>query len=191
MLQLAIDFSANHFEKYPDSRFASLSGSDGGGWCECEKCKAIGPTQTHRTFAFANAVAEALEDSYPNRGFCVLAYQATIEPPMDMKIHRNVVPFIEGYCGQAAADEVERAYDAVKNQLRNIPIADRPGVPYGHNNMSPRYLDPLLKACSKQINEAIRAAEREPHPRFRRRIGRDMGALKGELPEDLKGLLDE
>ena len=55
----------------------------------------------------------------------------------------------------------------------------------------PKYLDPVLKACSGQINEAIRAAEREPDARFRRRIARDMGALKGELPEDLKGLLDE
>ena len=298
VLQLAIDFSAGQFEKYPDLRLTSLSGNDGGGWCECEKCKAMGPTQTHRTFAFANAVAEALEDRYPNRGFCVLAYQKTIEPPMDMKIHRNVAPFIapmshcrvhpimsacshaidkrkifsgwgelcgrffwypylnggpftgpgvitmaeemrfardqgcqggfrehtagpqanwamlnwmevklqwdvdldpvklrrqfiEGYYGQAAADEVERAYDAVENQLRNIPIADRPGVPYGHNNMNSKYLDPLLAACGKQINGAIRAAEREPDARFRRRIARDMGALKGELPEDLKGLLDE
>ena len=94
VLQMAIDFSAAYFEKNPDQRFTSLSGNDGGGWCECDKCLAMGPTQSHRSFAFANAVAEALEDRYPDRGFCVLAYQATIEPPMDMKIHRNVLPFI-------------------------------------------------------------------------------------------------
>ena len=100
VLQMAIDYSATHFEKYPDSRFTSLSANDGGGWCECDKCAATGPTQSHRSFAFANAVAEALEDRYPNRGFCVLAYQKTIEPPLDMKIHRNVVPFIApmGHC---------------------------------------------------------------------------------------------
>ena len=94
VLQLAIDYSATHFEKYPDSRFTSLSANDGGGWCECEPCAAMGRTQSHRSFAFANSVAEALEDRYPNRGFCVLAYQKTLEPPLDMEIHRNVVPFI-------------------------------------------------------------------------------------------------
>ena len=94
VLQLAIDYSAERFEKYPDLRFTSLSGNDGGGWCECDKCVAMGPTQAHRSFAFANLVAEALEDRYPNRGFCVIAYLATIEPPLDMKLHRNVVPWI-------------------------------------------------------------------------------------------------
>jgi len=298
VLQLAIDFSANHFEKYPDSRFASLSANDGSGWCECDKCMAMGPTQTHRSFAFANAVAEALEDRYPNRGFCVLAYQKTIEPPMDMKIHRNVVPFIapmghcrvhpitsdcpnaiskrkifsgwgklcgrffwypylnggpftgpgvitmaeemrfahehgcqggfrehtaapqanwamlnwmevklqwdvdldpvklrhqfiEGYYGQAAADAVERAYDAVETRLRNMAKEKRPDVGYRHNDMRPQYLGPVLKACSKEINAAIEAAQREPNERFRRRIARDMGALQGKLPPDLEGLLKE
>ncbi len=94
VLQLAIDYSAATFEKYPDIRFASLSGNDGGGWCECEKCEAMGPTQAHRIFTFCNSVAEALEDRYPNRGFCCIAYLATIEPPMDLKLHRNVVPWI-------------------------------------------------------------------------------------------------
>ena len=94
VLQLAIDYSASRFEKYPDLRFTSLSANDGGGWCECENCKAMGPTQAHRIFAFCNSVAEALEDRYPNRGFCCIAYQATIEPPMDLKLHRNVVPWI-------------------------------------------------------------------------------------------------
>ena len=298
VLQLAIEYSANHFEKYPDSRFTSLSANDGSGWCECDKCLAMGPTQTHRSFAFANSVAEALEDRYPNRGFCVLAYQKTIEPPMDMKIHRNVVPFIapmghcrvhpimsdcpnavskreifsgwgklcgrffwypylnggpftgpgvitmaeemrfardqgcqggfrehtaapqanwamlnwmevklqwdvdldpvklrrqfiEGYYGQTAADALERAYDAVETRLRNMSKEKRPDGLYRHNDMRPQYLGPVLKACNKEINEAIEAARGEPNERFRRRIARDMGALLGKLPPDLEGLLKE
>ena len=298
VLQLAIDFSASEFDKYPENRFTSLSANDGGGWCECDNCLAMGPTQTHRSFAFANAVAEALEDRYPNRGFCVLAYQKTIEPPTDMEIHRNVVPFIapmghcrvhpimsdcphaiskrkifsgwgklcgrffwypylnggpftgpavitmaeemryardqgclggfrehtaapqanwamlnwmevklmwdvdrdpvklrrqfiEGYYGQTAADALERAYEAVETQLRNMSTAERPDVGYRHNDMRPQYLGPVLRACDKEINEAIEAAQREPNERFRQRIARDMGALKGKLPPDLEGLLKE
>ena len=297
MLRLTIGFSADQFERYPDRRFTSLSANDGGGWCTCAACKAMGPTQSHRSFAFANAVAAALEGRYPNRGFCVLAYQNTLEPPLDMALHRNVVPFIapmglcrahsihsdcpdaarkrrifagwgklagrffwypylyggpftgpgvltmaeemrfvrdqgcaggfrehtaapqanwamlnwmevklqwdvdldpvalrrqfiEGYYGPTAADAVERAYDAVEGQLRNMPTASRPASTYGHNDMSPRYLGPLLEVCRTRIEAAARAARLEPDARFRRRILRDMGALLGELPPDLKGLLD-
>jgi hypothetical protein len=120
VLQLAIDFSANYFEKYPSARFTSLSGNDGGGWCECDACVAMGPTQSHRSFAFANAVATALEDRYPNRGLCVLAYQKTLEPPMDMKIHRNVVPFIAPMGSCRAHSILSDCPDAIKK--RNIFI---------------------------------------------------------------------
>ena len=94
VLQLAIDYSADFLARHPEQRFASLSGNDGGGWCECDNCAATGPTQAHRSFAFANAVAEALEERLPNRGICVIAYQGTIEPPLDMKLHPNVVPWL-------------------------------------------------------------------------------------------------
>ena len=298
VLQMAIDFSANYFDKYPEARFTSLSGNDGGGWCECDKCLAMGPTQAHRSFAFANAVAEALEDRYPNRGFCVLAYQATLEPPLDMKIHHNVVPFIapmgscrahsilsdcpdaihkrkvftgwekltgrffwypylyggpftgpgvitmaeemrfvrdhgcqggfrehtagpqanwamlnwmevklqwdidlepvklrrqfiEGYYGPAAADAVEKVYDAVETGIRNTSIAPRPGVPYGHNFLNPPVLDPIVAACRKDLDAALEIARTEANKAYARRIARDMGALIHALPPDLQGLLKE
>ena len=255
----------------------------------------MGPTQAHRSFAFANAVAEAMEDRYPDRGFCVLAYLATIEPPMDMKLHRNVVPFIapmghcrthsilsdcpesiskrkifagwgelagrfcwypylsggpfrgpgvltmaqemrfardqgciggfrehtaapqanwamlnwmevklqwdldldpaklrrqfiEGYYGPNAADAVEKVYDTVEDGLRNSPITPRPN---GHNFLPGDLIKPFVEACRADVDAALEIARTEKNRACARRIARDMGALLGELPPDLEGLLEE
>ena len=94
VIQLAIDYTRQGFERYPDMRFVPLNANDGNGWCECDKCKAVGPTEAHRVLAFANAVAEANEKLYPRRGYSILAYLDTIDPPVGMKAHRNVVPVI-------------------------------------------------------------------------------------------------
>jgi len=100
VVQLAIDYTRRGFERTPDMRFAALNANDGNGWCECDRCKAMGPTQAHRVLAFANAVAEANEKLYPRRGYMILAYLDPIHPPVDMKAHRNVVPEIAtmGHC---------------------------------------------------------------------------------------------
>ncbi len=299
VLQRAIEWTREQFERYPDMRFTTLSANDGGGWCECEACQAMGPTQAHRSLAFCNAVAEANEELYPTRGYVVLAYQGTLDPPLDMKAHHNVVPmlafmgqcrthpidsdcpdciykrevlrgwqqvagrlatytylnggaftgpgvitdaeyvrfardcgsiggfrehtaapqanwamlnwmevklmwdvdqdvvklrrqFIEGYYGQAAADAVERVYEKMENSLRTSSIGPRPeSYTYGHNHMSLDFLKPFVDACRDDIDTALQIAQTEGNKDYRRRIGRDMGALLGELPADLQGLLEE
>ena len=94
VVKLAAAYSAEQFEKNPDLRFTSLSSNDGGGWCQCDACKAMGPTQSHRSLAFCSKVAELNESRYPNRGYAFYAYQGTLDPPLDMKAHRNVLPMI-------------------------------------------------------------------------------------------------
>ena len=299
VLQRAIQYSREQFERYPDLRFTTLSANDGGGWCQCEACQAMGPTQAHRSLAFCNAVAKANEELYPTRGYVFFAYLDTLDPPLDMKAHRNVVPmvafmsqcrthsiysdcpdaiykrkvlegwqkvagrfaiytylnggaftgpgvityaeylrfardhgciggfrehtagpqanwamlnwmevklmwdvdqdvaklrrqFIEGYYGQAAADSIERVYDNIENSLRNSSIGPRPkSYTYGHNHMSLEFLKPFVDACRDDIDTALEIARTEQNKSFARRIARDMGALLGQLPADLQGLLEE
>jgi hypothetical protein len=98
VLAMAIAYTAARFEKDPAIRFASLSANDAGskqgGFCQGDNCMAMGPTPSHQLLAFANAVAEANEARYPNRGYVFYAYRHTIDPPLGMKAHRNVVPMI-------------------------------------------------------------------------------------------------
>ena len=299
VVQRAIEYTREQFERYPGLRFTSLSANDGGGWCQCEACQAMGPTQAHRSLAFCNAVAEANEELHPTRGYVFYAYQATLDPPLDMKAHHNVLPmlafmgqcwthpidsdcpdciykrevlrgwqqvagrlawhpylsggaftgpgvitdtevrrltcdcgsiggfrehtagpqanwamlnwmevklmwdvdqdavklrrqFIEGYYGQPAADAVERVYDKMENGLRTSSIGPRPeSYTYGHNHMSLHFLKPFVDACRDDIDDALDVAQTEGNKDYRRRIARDMGALLGELPADLRGLLEE
>ena len=96
VLRMAIDHTRRKFESGPGILFASLSPMDSTivRWCQCENCTDMGPTPSHQALAFANAVAEANEDLYPDKGYIMLAYLATIEPPVGMKAHRSVVPMV-------------------------------------------------------------------------------------------------
>ena len=94
VLQLAINDTRRYFEREPALRFATLSANDGGGWCECTPCAAMGPTQSDRSLLFCNRVAEANESLYPTRGYVFYAYDATLDPPLVTKAHRNVIPMV-------------------------------------------------------------------------------------------------
>jgi len=78
----------------------------------------------------------------------------------------------------------------METQMRASSMAPR-NVPYGHNMMNGTFLNPLVKNCRGSIDVALKVATREKNSAFRRRIARDMGALIGELPPDLQGLLKE
>ena len=94
VLQRAIAYSAAFLTDNYTQWTTSLSANDGVGWCECQACAQLGPTPSHRAFRFANRVAEALQDRFPSRGISVLAYMDTLEPPLGLKLHRNVVPWL-------------------------------------------------------------------------------------------------
>ncbi|MEE3373401.1 MAG: DUF4838 domain-containing protein [Planctomycetota bacterium] len=94
VLQRAIAYSAAFLETNYDQWTTSLSGNDGVGWCECDGCRELGPTPSYRAFRFANTVAGALQERFPGRGFSVLAYMDTLEPPVGLELHPNVVPWL-------------------------------------------------------------------------------------------------
>ncbi len=78
----------------------SLSPSDGGGWCQCEDCRALyfEVEKTGRTtqvtpaiIHFYNAVAERVAPDYPDRIFCGYVYQDYVYPPPEpIDLHENV-----------------------------------------------------------------------------------------------------
>ena len=94
VLKLVVAGTRKLFDEKPNLRYAPLSINDGPWWCRCDNCKAMGPTDSHRYLAFCNAVAEANETLYPDRGYVFLAYEETLEPPVGMKVHRNLIPMI-------------------------------------------------------------------------------------------------
>ena len=94
VLKLVVEGTRKLFDSNPNLRCAPLTINDGPWWCRCDNCKAMGPTDSHRYLAFCNQVAEANEKLYPDRGYVFLAYEETLEPPVGMKMHHNLIPMI-------------------------------------------------------------------------------------------------
>ncbi len=146
VVRIAAEMAREAFGRDPGLWCFSLSPNDGyGGWCECENCVALDPPEyrddarrgkARRMLVFANAVAELLAQTHPDRRVCFYAYAPTVEPPTDLRAHRQVAVAIAHY-------------GAVGDNLR--PIAD-PASP-----RNPRFI-PLLAGWS-QVTDQIFARE--------------------------------
>ncbi len=94
VLQLTITAVRSWLEKYPNAQLVTVSQQDNDYYCRCADCQAIideegspaGPM-----IRFANAVADAIAEDYPDVFVDVLAYHYTIEPPKVTKARDNVV----------------------------------------------------------------------------------------------------
>lgn len=121
------------FDEDPDLWSFSLSPNDGwAGWCECEECVALDPPEfqqdprhgkARRMLVFANAVAELLEETHPDRHLALYAYAPTVEPPTDLKAHPQVAIAVAHY--GSVSDKLRRITDP--NSPRNagyIPLVE-------------------------------------------------------------------
>jgi hypothetical protein len=68
------------FRRDPNRLMASVEPNDGGGYCECENCKTIG-SPSDQAFFFANKVAEAIRNEFPDKFVGLYAYAYHSDPP--------------------------------------------------------------------------------------------------------------
>ncbi|MFW6061108.1 MAG: DUF4838 domain-containing protein, partial [Phycisphaeraceae bacterium] len=83
------EYALAHFRDNPDSDCVSLDPSDGGGWCECDDCAALGSI-SDRALLLANEAAEAISERYPGKYVGMLAYSQH-SPPPSIEVHPNVL----------------------------------------------------------------------------------------------------
>ena len=84
-----VKYALSRFDKNPDMDSISMDPSDGGGWCECQKCAALGSV-TDRALLLANEVAAAINEKYPGKLVGMYAYNYH-SPPPSIKPHPQVV----------------------------------------------------------------------------------------------------
>ena len=60
-------------------------------FCQCEVCKAFGPTLSDRVARYDSAIAEIVSKTYPNRYVTMFAYAQWRNPPQETKLHPNVI----------------------------------------------------------------------------------------------------
>jgi hypothetical protein len=100
VVRIAAQAAIRFFDERPWAVCYSLSPNDGYGWCMCDACRALDPPEYRdepnkgkgrRMVHFANAVAERLAKTHPDKYVAFYAYVGTIEPPTDVRAHPNVV----------------------------------------------------------------------------------------------------
>lgn len=131
--ELVVQYALRYFEENPDADSISMDPSDGGGWCECDECAAMG-TVSDRAVTLANQVAEAINERFDDKFVGMYAYNQH-SPPPNIGVHPNVVisvatsfirggytldELIEGWQAQGATIGI-REYLGVNVWDRDLP----------------------------------------------------------------------
>ncbi len=87
--ELVVQHALRYFEENPDADSISMDPSDGGGWCECEDCAAMGSV-TDRALTLANDVAAAITERYGDKYVGMYAYSEH-SPPPNIRAHPHVI----------------------------------------------------------------------------------------------------
>ena len=87
--QLVVNDALAQFQQNPDLQSVSVDPSDGGGWCECADCQALGSV-SDRAVTLANEVAGAVEADFPGQYVGMYAYNYH-SPPPSFEVHPQVV----------------------------------------------------------------------------------------------------
>ncbi len=95
ILRLTAAAVKEYFRENPEAEFIGLGPDDGGGFCECEKCRALdGGDQspfsnrfsvTDRYFWFFNKLLKEIEGEFPDKKIGTLIYGNYIMPPVKVK----------------------------------------------------------------------------------------------------------
>lgn len=86
---LMAEDALRQFREKPGLETISIEPSDGGGWCECERCAALGSI-TDRQVTLANEVAAGVGAEFPGKAVCFYAYSRH-SPPPTIAVASNVI----------------------------------------------------------------------------------------------------
>ncbi|WP_339908354.1 DUF4838 domain-containing protein [Symmachiella dynata] len=136
---LFVQYALQRLEKDPNLDSISMDPSDGGGWCECEKCAQLGSVSDQAT-TLANEVASAVSKQFPGKLVGIYAYNYH-SPPPSVLVNSNVVvsvatafikggqsldEIITGWSAQGATLGI-REYYSVNTWDRDLPARARGG----------------------------------------------------------------
>jgi len=135
--KLVVEYAVRQFDRDPTRDSISMDPSDGGGWCECDRCAKLGSV-SDRALLLANEVAAAINDKYPGKLVGMYAYNYH-SPPPNIKPHPQVVvsvataflkgglaldEIIEGWSRQGVTLGI-REYYSVNTWDRDMPARTR------------------------------------------------------------------
>lgn len=112
VIEIASEWAVNFFDKHPEYDAVNMSMNDGGGYCECENCRALdsgiaikgpnvfnpenkertGEIITDRIFTYINQIAERVQQKHPEKYVVCFAYGSYKMPPKNIDLEPMVIP---------------------------------------------------------------------------------------------------
>ena len=122
VLRIAIEKVKAALRESPGAKLISVSQNDWDNHCECENCNAINEREGAKSgslIAFVNAVAEAVEEEFPDVIVDTLAYQQTRPAPKYIRPRHNV-------CVRLCTIEncLVHPFDTCDHQDRKVLLSD-------------------------------------------------------------------
>jgi len=123
VVRIFAEAAIQYFRTHKNRNMFSLSPNDGGGFCQCAKCRALDvemhedakrkgiPVMTDRMLTFYNAIAERVAGEFPDRYLGAYVYSYYKRPPKRVKkVHPNLalVIAINSAQGCATPDQWQR-----------------------------------------------------------------------------------
>lgn len=149
--RIAIENIRTYLRAHPNEKSISLGVNDNGGYCECEKCRAMDANgeksvltndleyHSNSYYTWVNRVAEGLEAEFPDLKIGLLAYVGTIMPP-PFPVHRSVVPMMT--FDILAASMEDARFDAqekvIERWSRKVPVVGTWEYSWGRAYYMPR-----------------------------------------------------
>ncbi len=130
VIRMVIRTINEYFDEHPDVLCYALGPDDNVDFCECERCRALDtgeyddelerPVVTDRYIAFANQVAEGIQERHPGKMVSIFAYNNHIKPPVNHPVLPQIAVFFttNRYCaGHGIGDPVCSSRQQMKIDL--------------------------------------------------------------------------
>ena len=113
-VDVAVEYFIRLFGENPQYDFYSFSANDGGGYCECDNCKAMAPNDAARVLIVASKVIEKVNVVHPGKKLAFLVYRATFDAPEEkIRAHENLIGVVcsAGVPGKPWMDQIKPKTD--------------------------------------------------------------------------------
>ena len=131
--RLVVRYALEYFREHPESQSVSVEPSDGGDWCQCARCAALG-SPSDRALLLANEVSAALEERFPDKYVGMYAYNLHSPPPKLRARPRVIVSVATSFLrGGWTLDDIIAGWQ--RQGVRQFGIRDYYDVWYWHHEL--------------------------------------------------------
>ncbi len=174
VIRLTIEYTRRFFDQHPDFEAFAVSLNDGGGFCECDRCRRLDSGRvevagddpeagkggmkaviTDRVVTFANHVAEAVAKTHPGKKLILFAYGPYKQPPANVKPHPSLIvqyTFHAAFNWDAEAEERQyRETGAWSGAAKQLGVYEY--FIQGNSPDLPRLMQEPIQRSVKRLNE--------------------------------------